>query len=60
MKKSTLIPVRKLHLNRETLRVLEQPMLGKVAGGQTEDPSVTVKYSNCGSCNTGPSGGATC
>ena len=53
MKKSTLSPVLKLQLNRETLRVLEPPLLGNVAGGD-DDPSVTVKYSNCGSCNTGP------
>jgi hypothetical protein len=58
VKKSTLSPVWKLKLNRETLRVLEQSLLGNVAGG--EDPSVTVRYSNCGSCNTGPSGGVTC
>jgi hypothetical protein len=50
MKKSK--PEVKLNLNRETLRILEQPLLGNVAGGD-EDPSATVKYSNCGSCNTG-------
>jgi hypothetical protein len=49
MKKSK--PEIKLGLNRETLRILEHPLLGNVAGG--EDPSATVKYSNCGSCNTG-------
>lgn len=54
MKKSTLSPISKLKLNRETLRNLEQSLLGNVAGGAEEDPSVTVKYSNCGSCNTGP------
>ena len=53
MKKSTLSPVLKLTLTRETLRVLESSQLGNAAGGE-EDPSVTVKYSNCGSCNTGP------
>jgi hypothetical protein len=53
VKKSTVTsPILKLKLNRETLRVLEQTQLGDVAGG--DDPSVTVKYSNCGSCNTGP------
>ena len=51
MKKSK--PEVKLNLNRETLRILEQSSLGNVAGGVTEDPSATVKYSNCGSCNTG-------
>ena len=54
MKKSTASsPILKLKLNRETLRVLEQTQLGDVAGGD-DPPSVTVKYSNCGSCNTGP------
>ena len=53
VKKSTLSPVLKLTLTRETLRVLEPSQLGNAAGG-VEDPSVTVKYSNCGSCNTGP------
>jgi len=45
----------KLKLNRETLRVLEQSLLGNVAGGAEDPPSVTIKYSNCGSCNTGSS-----
>jgi hypothetical protein len=40
-----------LKLSRETLRILAQPFLENVAGG--EDPSATVRYSNCGSCNTG-------
>jgi hypothetical protein len=53
VKKSPSSRVLKLHLNRETLRVLELPQLGKIAGGVEEDPSVTVKYTNCGSCNTG-------
>jgi hypothetical protein len=51
MRKSN--PDLKLSLNRETLRILGQPLLGNVAGG--DDPSATVKYSNCGSCNTGES-----
>ena len=55
MKKSTVSPVMKLKLNRETLRVLEQSLLGNVAGGAEDPPSVTIKYSNCGSCNTGSS-----
>jgi hypothetical protein len=50
MKKSK--PDVKLNLNRETLRILEQPLLGNIAGG-VEEPSATVRYSNCGSCNTG-------
>jgi len=50
MKKSK--PKIKLSVNRETLRILEQPLLRNVAGGEDE-PSATVKYSNCGSCNTG-------
>jgi hypothetical protein len=55
VKKSTSSPILKLKLNRETLRVLEQSLLGNVGGGEQDpDPSVTVKYSNCGSCNTGP------
>jgi hypothetical protein len=58
VKKSTLRLVVKLSLNRETLRVLEQSLLGNVAGG--EDPSVTVRYSNCGSCNTGEPTGVGC
>jgi len=56
VKKSTPTSVLKLRLNRETLRVLEQPLLGIVAGGDDPDPSVTVKYSNCASCNTGGGG----
>jgi hypothetical protein len=52
VKKSPLSPPLKLRLNRETLRLLEQSQLGDIAGG--DDPSVTIKYSNCGSCNTGP------
>ena len=46
-------PEVKLNLNRETLRILEQHSLGNVAGGVTDEPSATVRYSNCGSCNTG-------
>jgi hypothetical protein len=54
MKKNVAQPGPKLKLNRETLRLLEEPRLGEAVGGDTEDPSVTVRYSNCGSCNTGP------
>lgn len=50
MKKST--PNFKLSLHRETLRVLERPQL-EVAVGGAEEPSATIRYSNCGSCNTG-------
>jgi hypothetical protein len=57
VKKSTVNSrILKLQLNRETLRVLEQSLLGNVVAAGEEDPSVTVKYTNCGSCNTGPSG----
>jgi hypothetical protein len=49
MKKSK--PEMKLNLNRETLRVLENLHLVVAAGD--EGPSATVRYSNCGSCNTG-------
>lgn len=39
-----------LKLSRETLRVLETPELVVAAD---DDGSATVRYSNCGSCNTG-------
>jgi hypothetical protein len=51
MKKSALNVKLKLQVNRETLRVLETPQL--VAAGADAEPSATVRYSNCGSCNTG-------
>jgi hypothetical protein len=41
----------KLRINRETLRVLGQPQLDAVVAGLVD--SATVRYSNCGSCNTG-------
>jgi len=47
-------PELKLSLNRETLRVLENLRLVVAAGEAAgEEPSATVRYSNCGSCNTG-------
>jgi hypothetical protein len=51
MKKST--PKFKLSVSRETLRILETPEL--VVAGVEEGLviSATVRYSNCGSCNTG-------
>lgn len=49
MKKST--PSLKLKIHRETLRVLEKPQLEMAAGAEE---SATVRFSNCGSCNTGP------
>jgi len=51
MKKSALNVELKLKVNRETLRVLETPQL--VAAGADAEASATVRYSNCGSCNTG-------
>jgi hypothetical protein len=51
MKKSALKTNLKLKVSRETLRVLETPQL-MVAAGDVEG-SATVRYSNCGSCNTG-------
>jgi hypothetical protein len=47
-KNSAPKPDLKLKLNRETLRVLALPRLEEVVGG-----TATIKYSNCGSCNTG-------
>jgi hypothetical protein len=51
MQKSTLKTDLKLKIFRETLRVLETPQL--VAAGGNVEASATVRYSNCGSCNTG-------
>ena len=50
MQKSARKTELKLKIARETLRVLETPQL--VAAGAVEE-SATVRYSNCGSCNTG-------
>jgi hypothetical protein len=50
MQKSARKTELKLKIARETLRVLEAPQL--VAAGAVEE-SATVRYSNCGSCNTG-------
>jgi len=50
MKKSAFKIGRKLKVSRETLRVLETPELVVAAN---IDESATVRYSNCGSCNTG-------
>jgi hypothetical protein len=54
MKKSALNAKLKLKVTRETLRVLETPQLVVIAGN--EEASATVRYSNCGSCNTGIEG----
>jgi hypothetical protein len=52
--KRNLRPELKLKLNRETLLILEQSQLGAVVGGDVLDPdTVTIRCSNCGSCNTG-------
>jgi hypothetical protein len=51
MQKSALKKGLKLKVSRETLRVLETPQLVVVAGNV--EVSATVRYSNCGSCNTG-------
>lgn len=51
MQKSTLKTGLKLKISRETLRVLEAPQLAAAAGNA--EGSATVRYSNCGSCNTG-------
>ena len=49
MKKSAHNVDLKLVISRETLRILETPQLVVAA----VDASATVRYSNCGSCNTG-------
>jgi hypothetical protein len=52
MKKKSALPAQpKLQVNRETLRILETSQLISAAGNV--DASATVRYSNCGSCNTG-------
>jgi natural product precursor len=49
--------LKKLNLNRETLRALETPELKHYAGGLTMDPCLT----NLRSCNSGGgAGGQTC
>jgi hypothetical protein len=50
MKKSK--PEVKLTISRETLRILENPER-IVAAVEDAVISATVRYSNCGSCNTG-------
>lgn len=50
MKKSK--PEIKLIVSRETLRILEMPER-VVAAVEDQVISATVRYSNCGSCNTG-------
>jgi hypothetical protein len=50
MKKSAHNVTLKLKVSRETLRVLETPELVVAAA---EEASATIRYSNCGSCNTG-------
>ena len=51
MQKSALKSKWKLTVSRETLRVLDTPQLMAAAGNV--EGSATVRYSNCGSCNTG-------
>jgi hypothetical protein len=51
MKKGVVKEKMKLKISRETLRVLETPQL--VAAEGNVEASATVRYSNCGSCNTG-------
>jgi len=53
MQKSAFKTDVKLKISRETLRVLESAQL-LVAGNAEE--SATIRYSNCGSCNTGIDG----
>lgn len=41
---------KKIHLNRETLRHLDNELLGTVAGAATENPTKCNPLSGCPSC----------